>query len=163
MITGNSERSHVLPNSNNVMKDSLKDLYSDSKKRIKIILNAVALCQNEDQSFSIPDTTICSNLSHLCIQISESAQLEPNTQYSDAISNIANKMSIILDVNFIENHKNHYPHPIFIVKKGAEILHSFLHRDLRRKQFSSEENEIYQSYLSLIRKLAASSTNEKDF
>lgn len=153
MVTGKTERNHAVNTTNAVTKETLKEIYSESKKKLKIILNLLGKMHKENQ-FSVPsDPQVFHTMSDLLLKILHAIEMESDNQYRNAIVEIADWMHRALNVEFIEQNQKKYPHPLFVIKKGAEMLHSFLHRDLRRKQFSSEENEIYQNYLALIRKL----------
>lgn len=137
----------------NISKDSLKELYNESKKRIKMMLQLLARSSKDNQFSELPDEQNLTTMFNLSEHILNAAKMENDNQYKDAIIYIADWIHMALHRDFLQKYQNHHPHPLFIVKKGAEILHSFLHRDLRRKQFSSEESEIYQNYLALIRRL----------
>lgn len=153
MVTGKTERNHAVNTTNVVTKETLKEIYSESKKKLKIILNLLGK-MHKDNQFSVPsDIEVLRTIADLLLKILQAIELESDNQYRNAILQIADWMYRALHIEFIEQNKQKYPHPLFVIKKGAEMLHSFLHRDLRRKQFSSEENEIYQNYLTLIRKL----------
>lgn len=146
----------------NISKDTLKVSYFESKKRIKIILQSISKYnQNNNHILDVPDPNTCKLVIDLCHQIHQTSLHEPQTQYSQAIVTITQRIDQVLQKDYLKNYKKDYPQPMFVVKKGAEILHSFLYRDLRRKQFSSEENEIYSNYLALTRKLPALNLHEK--
>jgi hypothetical protein len=135
-----------------ISKDSIKDLYSESKHRIRLILAMLGRYEPEKIN-PLPDEKSFATISNLINSIMSAAQFESENQYRNAIVDISNWMNCAFNVEYLTKNESLYPNPLYAVRKGGEILHSFLHRDLRRKQFSSEEDEIYRNYLSLIASL----------
>jgi hypothetical protein len=133
-------------------KDSLKDLYHEMKRRIRIILSLLGKYE-PDKKNVLPDERAFGTISNLINSIMGSSQFEPDNQYKDAIVDISSWLNCAFDKDYLTENNNAYPNPLYAIKKGAEILHSFFHRDLRRKQLSSEEHEIYRNYLVLISNL----------
>lgn len=108
----------------------------------------------KNNSFCVPfDDPRLNILVELIEYVQHTAKLEHDNQYRDAILQISDWIHAALQKKFIEKNNTCVPHPMFVIKRGIEILHSLLHRDLRRKQCSSEENEICQTYLSLTKRL----------
>jgi hypothetical protein len=139
----------ILNSDKSAGKDSIKDLYSESKHRIRLILAMLGRYEPEKVN-PLPDERSFATISNLINSIMSAAQFEPENQYRNAIVDISNWMNCAFNAEYLNKHEALYPNPLFAVRKGGEILHSFLHRDLRRKQFSSEEDEIYRNYLSMI-------------
>ncbi len=140
-------------NSDNVAgKESIKDLYNEAKQRIRLILSMFGRYEPEKIN-PLPDDKSFAAISNLINSIMSSAQFESDNQYRNAIVEISNWMNCAFNKEFLNKHEALYPNPLYVVRKGAEILHSFLHRDLRRKQFSSEEDEIYRNYITMISSL----------
>lgn len=135
-----------------VTKDSVKDIYSESKHRIRLILAMLGKYEPEKVN-PLPDEKSFATISNLINSIMSAAQFESDNQYRNAIVEISNWMNCAFNMEYLTKHEALYPNPLYAVRKGAEILHSFLHRDLRRKQFSSEEDEIYRNFLKLISSL----------
>lgn len=133
-------------------KDSIKEFYSESKHRIRLILAMLGRYEPEKVN-PLPDGKSFATISNLINSIMSAAQFEQENQYRNAIVNISNWMNCAFNVEYLNKHESLYPNPLFVVRKGGEILHSFLHRDLRRKQFSSEEDEMYRNYLAMISSL----------
>ncbi|MGY3803212.1 hypothetical protein ACWNT8_03995 [Pigmentibacter ruber] len=135
-----------------VPKDSIKDIYSESKHRIRLILAMLGKYEPEKIN-PLPDEKSFATISNLINSIMSAAQFESENQYRNAIVEISNWMNCAFNQEYLTKNEKLYPNPLFAVRKGGEILHSFLHRDLRRKQFSSEEDEIYRNFLKLISSL----------
>lgn len=137
----------------NLSKDSLKEQYNESRKRIKMMLDILnQIYKNNVLCTSIDDPRFLS-LVELIENVKNAAKMENDNQYREAILQISDWVHAALQKDFILAHNKQVPHPLFIIKRGVEILHSLLHRDLRRKQCSSEENEICQTYFSLTKRL----------
>ena len=83
----------------------------------------------------------------------KNAEIEQKNIYKDAIEEISTWIFSAFQKNYLIENEKCYPNPLYAIKKGVEILHSFLHRDLRRRQFSSEEEEIYRNYRSMVNNL----------
>lgn len=141
-----------LTSSKAIQKDSLKDLYHEMKQRIRIIINLLGK-QEPDKKNPLPDDKSFEKISNLINSIMSSSQFEPENQYRDAIVEISNWLNAAFQKEYLESNSSCYPNPLFAVKKGVEILHSFFHRDLRRKLLSVEEHEIYRNYMALISNL----------
>ncbi|APJ02525.1 hypothetical protein [Silvanigrella aquatica] len=133
-------------------KDSIKELYSESKHRIRLIL-AMLGRYAPDKPNSLPDDKSIATISNLINSIMSAAQFESENNYRNAIVDISNWMNCAFNKEYLEKNEALYPNPLYAVRKGGEILHSLLHRDLRRKQFSSEEDEMYRNYLTMISSL----------
>ena len=138
-----------LTSSKSFEKDSLKELYHEMKKRIRIILSLFGKFE-PDKENTLPDDKSFETIANLINSIMSSCQFEPSNQYKDAIVDISNWLNAAFNKEYLETNAAAYPNPLYAVKKGAEILHSFFHRDLRRKLLSSEEHEIYRNYMVLI-------------
>jgi hypothetical protein len=138
--------------SKTVTKDSLREIYHESKQRIRIVLNLLGKPEPNKQN-PLPDEKSFTTISTLINSIMSASQFEPKNQYGDAIYELSNWMNFAFNKKYLTENMDKYPNPLYLFKKGAEILHSFLHRDLRRKQFSSEEDEIYRNFMSTINSL----------
>lgn len=146
-------KDRILKSKTTLSKNSLKEQYNESRKRIKMMLDILGqIYRGNAFCASIDDPRIVT-LVKLIENVQITAKLEGESQYRDAIIQISDWIHAALQNQFIHNNNKHVPHPIFVIKRGVEILHSLLHRDLRRKQCSSEENEIFQTYLSLTQRL----------
>lgn len=133
-------------------KESLKDLYHESRQRVRAVLNLIGKVE-PNRLNPLPDQKTFETISNLINSIMSAAQFEPQNQYRDAIVEISDWLNCAFDKNYLKDNGQYRPHPLFIIKRGVEILHSFLHRDLRRKQFSSEEDQIYRSFLTTLQTL----------
>jgi hypothetical protein len=133
-------------------KDSVKDLYHEMKQRIRILINLLGKPE-VDKLNPLPDDKTFDKISNLINGIMGSSQFEPESQYRDAIVEISNWLNCAFQRDYLNTNGHCYPNPLFVVKKGVEILHSFFHRDLRRKLLSSEEHEIYRSFIALTANL----------
>jgi hypothetical protein len=148
-----------LSSAKHFQKNSVKDLYHEMKKRIRIILSLIGKVE-PDKPNPLPDDKTFEKISNLINSIMSSAQFEPENQYRDSIVEISNWINSAFQKDYLTSNSLCYPNPLFAVKKGAEILHSFFHRDLRRKLLSSEEHEIYRNFIALIGNLP-DPTNKK--
>lgn len=152
------ERSRTLKSQQTLSKDSLKEQYTESRKRVKMMLDILGQIYKNNSFCASCDDPRLETLQELIEHVQNTAKLENPNQYREAITQISEWIRAALQKHFLQSHNTHVPHPIFIIKRGVEILHSLLHRDLRRKQCSSEENEIYQTYLSLTKRLPSPKT-----
>jgi len=131
-------------------KTSVKNFYLEAKNKIRIILNLLGRPE-PGKSNPIPDDNSFQMIRSLIQDITKIRTIETENSYRDAIVEITEWMLRVFEKDFLIAHEKHYPNPVYAVKKGAEILHSFLHRDLRRRQFSFEEEEIYRNYRSMMK------------
>lgn len=135
-------------------KLSTKEVYANSKKSIKLILELIGKPE-PNKPTPLPDHSTFEKISTLTKSMMELAHFEPENQYSRAIIDVTTWIHFVFQKDYLQSHQNAYPNPVFVFKKGIEVLHAFLHRDLRRKQFSAEEDEIYRNYKNLSSKLPA--------
>lgn len=142
----------ILNSSNVPDKVSIKNFYLESKNKIRLALNLLGRPEPGKVN-SLPDEKSFLMIQDLLKDILEIAKIESENSYRDAIVEIATWMHLAFQKEYLIKNEKAYPNPLYAVKKGAEILHSFLHRDLRRKQFSFEEEEIFRNYRSLMKSL----------
>ena len=133
-------------------KDSLREIYHESRHKIRMVLGLLGRVE-ANKPIPLPDESSLETMSALVLTIRQYALSEAENQYRNAIVDIATWLGCALTPGYLDEVQKDYPHPMYIMKKGAEILHSFLHRDLRRKQFSSEEVEIFQNYQMVVGQL----------
>lgn len=138
--------------SNTTDKASIKNFYLEAKNKIRIILNLLGRPE-PGKANSLPDEKSFSMIQDAIQSISEIAHIESENSYRDAIIEISDWMYSIFQKDYLLENEKCYPNPIYAVKRGAEILHSFLHRDLRRRQFSFEEEEIFRNFRALMKSL----------
>lgn len=135
-------------------KTSTKEIYANSKKNIKLILDMIGQPE-PNKPTPLPDNVTLEKIYLLTKSILDLSYFEPENQYSSAIGEVAKWIHFAFKKEYLQKQQNTYPNPVFVFKKGLEVLHSFLFRDLRRKQFSAEEDEIYRNFRSLSSKLPA--------
>jgi len=141
-----------LSSDKSVTKDSIKELYNESKQRIRLVLSMFGRYEPEKPN-PLPDDKTFATISNLINSIMSATQFETENQYRNAIVEISNWLNCAFNKEYLTENASLYPNPLYAVRKGAEVLHSLLHRDLRRKQFSSEEDQMYRNFLTLISKL----------
>ena len=142
----------ILNSSNTSDKVSIKNFYLESKNKVRLILNLLGR-PDPGKINALPDEKSFVMIQDSIKDIVEIAKIESENSYRDAIVEIATWMSSVFRKDYLIENEKCYPNPVYAVKKGAEILHSFLHRDLRRKQFSFEEEEIFRNYRALMKSL----------
>jgi hypothetical protein len=141
-----------LVSSDRISKDSIRELYHESRQRIRMILQMLGKPEPE-KSNPHPDDKSFAAISNLINSIMSSGQFEPSNQYRDAIIDVSSWLNSGFEKNYLNQNENKRPHPLYVVKKGVDLLHTLLHRDLRRRIFSSEESTMYQEFLSLSSQL----------
>lgn len=135
-----------------ISKNSPKELYSESRKKIRIILNLLGRVEPEKAN-PIPDEAAFATIQDLIQNIIKAANFEQDNDYKNAIAEIATWIGQVFQKEYLVENEKCYPNPVYAVKKGIELLHSFLHRDLRRKQFSFEEEEMFRNYRAMMNSL----------
>ncbi len=138
-----------MTSSKHVHKDTLKEIYHEMKQRIRIIISLLGKME-PDKKNPLPDDKTFHKIANLINSIMSSAQFEHENQYRDAIVDISSWLNLAFHKDYLNTNESLYPNPLFAVKKGAEVLHSLFHRDLRRKLFTSEEHEMVRNYTNLI-------------
>lgn len=136
----------------NLHNETVKELYHEMKQRIRIIINLLGPLEPNKQN-NLPEEKTFDKIANLINSIMSSAQFESENQYREAIVNISDWLNEAFNKEYLTENAAIYPNPLFTVKRGAEILHSLFHRDLRRKLLSSEEHELVRSFNALIQQL----------
>ncbi len=130
-------------------KDSLKGLYQELKEKIRLILGILGAL--EEKKTSALDDLNVQRLAHLLNDVLNNCDSESNLQYREAIFFVSSWMKKASQKNFLQANYNCSPHPSIVLKKGAETLHSLFHRDLRRKNLSGSEEELYRRFVCLTK------------
>ena len=130
----------------------MKDLYREMKKRIRIVINLLGILEPNKKN-PLPEDNSFEIIANLINGIMGSAKFEENGQYKEAIIQIADWIHGAFQKEYLKENESGSPNPLYAVKKGAEVLHSLFHRDLRRKLLSLEEHEICRNYRALIQNL----------
>jgi hypothetical protein len=131
---------------------TLKDIYKNSRERISLALklygpaqkNAPATIQNEREYETIHN---------LINSVVSSQKFEEVNDYRCAIQDAGTWVLGAYKRPYFEENARFQPSILYVVKRGLEILHALLHRDLRRRQLSSTESQIYFEFKALVKAL----------
>lgn len=131
---------------------SPREYYRKSCERVAMIMklygaphiDSPTLIQN-DRDFDAIKTMLS--------QVSAAQQLEEINDYRNVIVDVASWVAAAYSKEFINCYASRVPRPLYVIKKGLEILHLLLHRDLRRRQLSATESQLYYDFRKLISSL----------
>lgn len=139
-------------NKNADPRKTLKDIYKNSCERIALALKLYGPAA-KDAAPKIQETREYETIHNLINSVVSSQKFEDANDYRAAIQDVGLWVLAAYKKGYFEVNAKHAPSILYIVKRGLEVLHALLHRDLRRRQLSSTESQIYFEFKALIKNL----------
>jgi hypothetical protein len=130
----------------------LRDIYRNSQERITLAMRLFVQAHKEGLWPSTADKEH-PNLQNILNSIVSSQKFEENNDYKAAIQDVGSWILSAYHKRFFLEHERATFSPVAVTKKALEVLHTLLHRDLRRRQLSSTESQIYFEFQSFRRPL----------
>lgn len=141
-------------------KRTIKEIYRNSSERISLALKLFGQPKQDEAlvAQSERDFETISGLLNNAVQ----AQLnEEANDYRTAIVDVGQWLVGVYTQEYLEEHKQHIPNVLYVVKRGLEVLHLLLHRDLRRRQLSPTESQVFHEFKKLISSMPKSSQSSR--
>jgi hypothetical protein len=130
-------------------KSTLREIYRDSSDNISQALTLFGPGRS-DGGYDVPVDTDYDNIVYVIHQVLSAQSHEEDSAYRTTILAIAEWLTAALDKDYILQQNNlGFPSIVYVVKKGFEVLHCLLHRDLRRRQLSQTEAQLVQEFVRL--------------
>lgn len=127
---------------------SVRELYRRSSDRIGLALELFG-SQNPAQEADDPSSENRATVFKLINKVTIDQAEEPESAYRAALLQVGQWLCGATTEEFLDKHRNAQPHGHYVVRKGMEVMHMLLHRDLRRKVFSSTESQVYYNFVRL--------------
>lgn len=127
---------------------SVRELYRRSADRIGLALELFG-SQNPAQDACDPNSENRTAVFNLINKVTLDQAEEPESAYRAALLQVGQWLCGATTQEFLDQHRSAQPHGHYVVRKGMEVMHMLLHRDLRRKVFSSTESQIYYNFVRL--------------
>jgi hypothetical protein len=142
-------------------KRTIKEIYRNSSERISLALKLFGQ-PKQDEPLVLQAERDFETISSLLVNVVNAQQQEDANDYKAAIMDVGSWLVGVYTKSYLDSHKSHQPNCLYVVKRGLEVLHLMLHRDLRRRQLSPTESQVFHEFKKLIStmpKPAASNSN----
>ena len=133
-------------------REEIKEIYKVSNEKIKNCSRIVSGIDKK-QSPTLPPQDDLDSLQNLVNGIEGSHRFEDNNDYKDVITDTCLWILACLKDDYLNENNDSNPSSGYVLKKGVELLHMLLLRDLRRRQLTPTENQKYYNFHELTTKL----------
>jgi hypothetical protein len=127
---------------------SVRELYRRSSDRISLAIELFGP-HHPAQPAEEPTPENLLTVHTLVNKVTLDQSEEPESAYQQALIQVGQWLCGATTADFLTTHLNAQPHVHYVVRKGLEVMHMLLHRDLRRRVFSSSESQIYYNFVRL--------------
>jgi len=129
-------------------KRTIKEIYRNSSERISLALKLFGQ-PKQDEPLVIQAERDFETISSLLANAVSAQKQEEANEYRNAILDVGYWLVAVYTKEYLDAHKTHQPNVLYIVKRGLEVLHLMLHRDLRRRQLSPTESQVFHEFKKL--------------
>jgi len=140
-------------------KRTIKEIYRNSSERISLALKLFGQ-PKQDEPLVAQSERDYETISGLLGNAVQAQTHEELNDYRVAIMDVGRWLVGVYTREYLEQHKQHIPNVLYVVKRGLEVLHLLLHRDLRRRQLSPTESQVFHEFKKLISTMPKSSHND---
>jgi hypothetical protein len=134
-----------------VVAKSVRDIYRNSAEHVVLALELIGI-QSVDEAGRIPAESEIEGISRALHAIQSGHKAEPECDYRSTILQLSRWLDCAIQPVFFLGHLQASPSALYALRKGLEVLHMLLHRDLRRKNLSSSESQVYYDFVRLTTK-----------
>ncbi|MEN9530158.1 MAG: hypothetical protein RI932_2031 [Pseudomonadota bacterium] len=139
-------------------KKTIKEIYRNSSERISLALKLFGQ-PKQDEPLVFQSDRDFETISSLISNAFQSQHQEEANDYRVAILDVGQWLVGVYTRDYLNAHKAHQPNVLYVVKRGLEVLHLMLHRDLRRRQLSPTESQVFHEFKKLISTLPRPTQN----
>lgn len=126
-----------------------RDIYRQSRERVDNALEIFGMAK-PDKSYTPPPDDELSIILDLIHTVLQDHETEEATEYKETILGVSRWLVAALSPQYLKMRPHQgMPETAYVVRKGLELLHLLLHRDLRRRQFSPTEASLVQEFVAL--------------
>lgn len=130
-------------------KRTIKEIYRNSSERVSLALKLFGQ-PKQDEPLVFQSDIDFDTISGLLNNAVQAQTQEDANDYRVAILDVGKWLVSVYTIEYLTGHKNHQPNVLYVVKRGLEVLHLMLHRDLRRRQLSPTESQVFHEFRKLI-------------
>lgn len=127
---------------------SVRDIYRSSRERVSEILTVLQPIKSDSKSCPSFEREY-DRILNLMNSVVGSQRFENENDYRAVMDYVGSWALYALEAPYLEANQGAYPTPIFVIKKAVEVLHLLLHRDLRRRNLTNSENQLYNEFVRL--------------
>lgn len=126
-------------------KRTIKEIYRNSSERISLALKLFGQ-PKQDEPLVFQSEKDFETISGLISNAVKAQLQEELNDYRNAIADVGQWVVLVYTKEYLNAHRSQNPNVLYVVKKGLEVLHLMLHRDLRRRQLSPTESQVYHEF-----------------
>lgn len=130
-------------------KRTVKEIYRNSSERISLALKLFGHPKQDEPLVPQAEKDF-ETISNLLSAAVNAQRLEEHNDYRSAILDVGQWLLSVYSKDYLESNKTYQPNILYVVKRGIEVLHLMLHRDLRRRQLSPTESQVFHEFKKLI-------------
>lgn len=130
-------------------KKTIKEIYRNSSERISLALKLFGQ-PKQDEPLVLQADRDFETISSLLGNVVNAQKQEEANDYRAAIIDVGHWLVGVYTKEYLDAHKSHQPNVLYVVKRGLEVLHLMLHRDLRRRQLSPTESQVFHEFKKLV-------------
>lgn len=130
-------------------KRTIKEIYRNSSERISLALKLFGQ-PKQDEPLVFQSERDFETISSLLGNAVQAQMNEEANDYRMAIIDVGQWLVGVYSREYLQQNKNQIPNVLYVVKRGLEVLHLLLHRDLRRRQLSPTESQVFHEFKKLI-------------
>lgn len=131
-------------------RKALKEIYKNSQERISLALKLFGPA-HKDSPATLQADREYETIANLLNSVVSSQKFEEENDYRGAIQDVGSWLLSAYKTDYFAAQEGKEPSVLYVVKRGMEVLHTLLHRDLRRRQLSSTESQLYFEFRNLAR------------
>ena len=133
-------------------KRTLREVYRNSSERVSLALTLFGSVK-QDSLFALQPEKDFDAIANLLKNVVESQKIEDENEYRVLILDVGNWLLKGYQREYLIANKGNALNVMYVVRRGIEVLHLLLHRDLRRRALSPTESQLYHEFRQLCLKI----------
>ena len=133
-------------------KRTLREVYRNSSERVSLALTLFGSVK-QDSIFALQLDKDFEAIANLIANVLESQKIEEDNEYRVIILDVGNWLTKAYQKEYLNANKGNSLNVLYVVRRGIEMLHLLLHRDLRRRALSPTESQLYHEFRQLCLKI----------
>ncbi len=126
-----------------------REIYRQSSECVGVALNLFGISR-ADGGYDYPSDSDFDHLASLVNEIEGRHRDEEDGPYRTTILAVGEWLQAALHREYLDHQNNSgFPSIFYAVRKGVEVIHCLLHRDLRRRALSGTESSVVQEFVAL--------------
>jgi hypothetical protein len=126
-----------------------REIYRHSIDTVGSVLNLFGISR-ADGGYDFPSESDFGHIVELIDSIVEQHRDEEESPYRTTILAVGEWLQAALKQDYLDHQNNEgFPSIFYVVRKGVEVIHCLVHRDLRRKVLSGTESSVVHEFVAL--------------